>query len=267
MSALFLTPVSLHDGLNDSFIARHPPPNVGRAFIGYEFGNGRYVLERHPDIIASNIGSEPMFRAAITSMPCPSSTTATCPCAFALNRPNTWHHHIDKESPRIDILRGASMASIPVLLTGQRATARLSPATRWCSNWRREAQPVCASISRRRGRDYPSEGRNAGSRCRATRPGRPIVVDSRDFHGLGDVYVQAIVVPGDRTGAGRTSRPVQCSSADARARSPGLPPTSRAGPSLPENSPARALIRGRFCCSYLRQSRLSVRAVSPRGSL
>lgn len=41
-------------GLNDSFLAHHPPPNFGRGGIGHELGNGAYVLSRKPDLIAFN---------------------------------------------------------------------------------------------------------------------------------------------------------------------------------------------------------------------
>jgi arabinofuranosyltransferase len=41
-------------GLNDSYIAHHPPPNFGRGAIGHELGDGAYVLGRAPDLIAFN---------------------------------------------------------------------------------------------------------------------------------------------------------------------------------------------------------------------
>ncbi len=39
-------------GLNDSYIAHHPPPTFGHGEIGHELGDGAYVLRRAPDIIA-----------------------------------------------------------------------------------------------------------------------------------------------------------------------------------------------------------------------
>lgn len=41
-------------GLNDSYIAHHPPPNFGHGGIGHELGDGAYVLSRAPDLIAFN---------------------------------------------------------------------------------------------------------------------------------------------------------------------------------------------------------------------
>jgi hypothetical protein len=41
-------------GLNDKHIAKNPPPTFGKLGIGHELGDGAYVLERSPDIIAFN---------------------------------------------------------------------------------------------------------------------------------------------------------------------------------------------------------------------
>jgi hypothetical protein len=41
-------------GLNDRYIATHPPPNFGHGGIGHELGNGAYVLRRRPDLVAFN---------------------------------------------------------------------------------------------------------------------------------------------------------------------------------------------------------------------
>jgi len=44
-------------GLNDYYLPRHPPKDLGEGYIGHELGNGRYVLDRKPDIIIFNNGS------------------------------------------------------------------------------------------------------------------------------------------------------------------------------------------------------------------
>ncbi|HVR20882.1 MAG TPA: hypothetical protein VMS65_14325, partial [Polyangiaceae bacterium] len=41
-------------GLNDRYIATHPPPSFGRGGIGHELGDGAYALRRRPDIVAFN---------------------------------------------------------------------------------------------------------------------------------------------------------------------------------------------------------------------
>ena len=38
-------------GLNDWYIARHRPPDMGNGPLAHELGDGRYVLSRHPDLI------------------------------------------------------------------------------------------------------------------------------------------------------------------------------------------------------------------------
>jgi hypothetical protein len=51
-------------GLNDTYLAHHPPPNFGHAEIGHELGDGGYVFRRAPDLISfNNAGGDhaPMF--------------------------------------------------------------------------------------------------------------------------------------------------------------------------------------------------------------
>jgi arabinofuranosyltransferase len=43
-------------GLNDKYIAQHPPANMGQGVIGHELGDGRYALDRNPDIFVFHIG-------------------------------------------------------------------------------------------------------------------------------------------------------------------------------------------------------------------
>jgi arabinofuranosyltransferase len=38
-------------GLNDRYIATHPPASLGTGYIGHELGDGKYVLSREPDLI------------------------------------------------------------------------------------------------------------------------------------------------------------------------------------------------------------------------
>ncbi len=39
-------------GLNDAWLAHHPPPGFGTGTIGHELGDGDYVLRREPDLVA-----------------------------------------------------------------------------------------------------------------------------------------------------------------------------------------------------------------------
>jgi hypothetical protein len=38
-------------GLNDRYLATHPPPGFGAGYVGHELGDGAYVLRRQPDLV------------------------------------------------------------------------------------------------------------------------------------------------------------------------------------------------------------------------
>lgn len=44
-------------GLNDYYIARHPPEDFGQGIVAHELGDGDYVLRRRPDIVCFHVGS------------------------------------------------------------------------------------------------------------------------------------------------------------------------------------------------------------------
>ena len=50
-------------GLNDYYLPRHPPADMGTGFLGHELGDAEYVLRRNPDIIVFTVGSPPEFHA------------------------------------------------------------------------------------------------------------------------------------------------------------------------------------------------------------
>ena len=43
-------------GLNDRYLAHHPPVDLGEGLIGHELGDGDYVLRRKPDIMLFDLG-------------------------------------------------------------------------------------------------------------------------------------------------------------------------------------------------------------------
>lgn len=49
-------------GLNDQYLARHKPADVGGGMLGHELGDAGYILRRAPDIIVFTAGSDPMYR-------------------------------------------------------------------------------------------------------------------------------------------------------------------------------------------------------------
>lgn len=55
-------------GLNDSFLAKNPPPEFGSGFIGHELGSGKYVWDRNPDLIifcGPRGNDQPCYRSGI----------------------------------------------------------------------------------------------------------------------------------------------------------------------------------------------------------
>ncbi len=55
-------------GINDHHIARHAPPDFGKGWVGHELGDGRYVLDRKPDVILFERPPgqpEPVFRSGM----------------------------------------------------------------------------------------------------------------------------------------------------------------------------------------------------------
>jgi len=49
-------------GINDHYLPRHRPRDVGGGYLGHELGDGAYVLKTAPDLIVFNVGSEPDYR-------------------------------------------------------------------------------------------------------------------------------------------------------------------------------------------------------------
>lgn len=53
-------------GINDRWLAHNPPDDFGSGDLGHELGNGRYVLEREPDVVlfcGPAGGAQPCFRS------------------------------------------------------------------------------------------------------------------------------------------------------------------------------------------------------------
>jgi arabinofuranosyltransferase len=116
-------------GLNDYYLPRHPPADIGTGMLGHELGDGLYVLGRRPDIIVFNIGSPPSYRSG-----------------EELNRMEAFHAryvpvpvrtppyeevptvYFDRYSGRIGITVSQTTIAIPgFLLTGPGTVAQLTP--------------------------------------------------------------------------------------------------------------------------------------------
>jgi len=122
-------------GLNDDYIPRHPPPRVGEGWPGHEFGDGRYVLAREPDLVQfsgirktgrtgyfrveQELAQSPGFQARYTMV----NFEATEP------RPATQALYVRRDSPRIGIVRREGEVRVPAYLFAfnWRTTATLDP--------------------------------------------------------------------------------------------------------------------------------------------
>jgi arabinofuranosyltransferase len=79
-------------GLNDHFLARHPPADLGKGYLGHELGNGRYVLDRQPDLITFNVGSPtPSFRSGAELQTLPEFHARYTPVRILGTQP---HHYV-----------------------------------------------------------------------------------------------------------------------------------------------------------------------------
>ena len=102
-------------GLNDYYLPRNKPRDIGRGYLGHELGDADYVLSQSPDIIVFNIGTAPDFRPGeeLVSRPDFHSRYALMrvrtayPPAFTAQ---VWFH---RESNRIGCLRKGARLTIP----------------------------------------------------------------------------------------------------------------------------------------------------------
>ena len=53
-------------GLNDYYLPRHPPPDLGQGYLAHELGDGKYVMDQKPDIIIFHAGvQKAVFRSGM----------------------------------------------------------------------------------------------------------------------------------------------------------------------------------------------------------
>jgi arabinofuranosyltransferase len=115
-------------GLNDRYLAHHPPPDFGTGFIGHELGDGTYVLSRQPDIILFGIiGHQPWWRSGLEMVKLPDFARDYALVnlrVFGLQPLKIWFRWA---SPRIGVSRSAQEIRVPGYLfaTSGSAAARL----------------------------------------------------------------------------------------------------------------------------------------------
>ncbi|HET9960334.1 MAG TPA: hypothetical protein VFQ61_37845, partial [Polyangiaceae bacterium] len=120
-------------GLNDRYIAHHPPPDLGKGWLAHEFGNGKYVLDRHPDLVlfCGPAGRDkPCFRGGIEMQDDPSFASEYRLVTFEGATPYSFQSRIwvRLESARIGVRRSESQIVVPGFLfaRGSGSIARLN---------------------------------------------------------------------------------------------------------------------------------------------
>lgn len=120
-------------GLNDYYLPRHPPADLGQGYLGHEFGDGKYVMEQRPDVIVFHAGvKKPVFRSGVEMQKSGELSRLYVPVnvlgTFPYSYPATiW---IRKESEKIGVRRMPEGLEIPgyLLSTGRNSVAQFNPA-------------------------------------------------------------------------------------------------------------------------------------------
>jgi hypothetical protein len=105
-------------GINDRFLATHPPEGFGRGWAGHELGDGRYVLERRPDLVVfvgPLGGLHPYFRSGKEMRRDPSFLPSFQPVAFETGGPQPLRSVIwvRREGGAVGIRRTAERVIVP----------------------------------------------------------------------------------------------------------------------------------------------------------
>jgi arabinofuranosyltransferase len=119
-------------GLNDYYLPRHPPADMGTGFLGHELGDASYVLDREPDMIVFTVGSPPEFRVGQQLAANPDFEERYIPVTIR-TRPLEYTAiiYFNKHSNKLGmgIIHSYSTTTIPgFLFTGEGAVAQLNSA-------------------------------------------------------------------------------------------------------------------------------------------
>ncbi|MEJ2653171.1 MAG: hypothetical protein P8173_15655, partial [Gammaproteobacteria bacterium] len=113
-------------GLNDYYLPRHRPKDIGKGLLGHELGNGKYVLSRRPDIIVFNVGSGPHFRSGNELQRMPEFHQLYKPITTMVSRHRLARIYFNVYSQKIGIQQSRSKITVPgFLFSGNRTFAFL----------------------------------------------------------------------------------------------------------------------------------------------
>jgi hypothetical protein len=184
-------------GLNDYYIPRHPPPNLGEGALGHELGDGPYVLSRSPDLIVFNVGTEPAYRSGEQLNALPEFHRRYAPVVV---RPSgseeSYLIYADKDSAAIGLRRSSSAITVPgFFFQGAGAAAYLDAMNRLVMPLT-AAAPLRAEIDLDEPRDWRVEvdaTNSATVAATAARSGRTVSISLRAT-GDDPVEVRSVVL-------------------------------------------------------------------------
>jgi len=105
-------------GLNDRYLATHPPADMGSGDLGHELGDGAYVLSREPDLVifCSPAGSDrPCFRSGREMVELPAFRRRYRLVPFLGEEPHRFRSlvWVRVDSPKIGVLREDDSVTVP----------------------------------------------------------------------------------------------------------------------------------------------------------
>ena len=120
-------------GLNDYYLPRHPPANIGSGYIGHELGDARYVLDRKPDIIIFNEGLRPEAGTELEMERMPEFRRAYTPVVIKTSSETEEAViYFNKYSHKIGVQKSQSTIAVPgFLFEGEGAVAYLNKANKF----------------------------------------------------------------------------------------------------------------------------------------
>jgi arabinofuranosyltransferase len=114
-------------GLNDHYLAHHPPPDLGNGALAHEHGDGAYLMARAPDLIVFDLGGPPRFRTGTELLRDRRFTRGYQKVDFETRRPtkHAGYFYVKRDSARIGIRKTDQGLWIPGFLMrgGQPAVA------------------------------------------------------------------------------------------------------------------------------------------------
>jgi len=107
-------------GINDRWLATHPPADFGEGWLGHELGNGAYVLGRRPDLVlfGGPAGLAPGFRSAreMTADPRFFADFQLVQFASTVPRPFKSSIWVRREGGAVGIRRASGRVEVPGFL-------------------------------------------------------------------------------------------------------------------------------------------------------